>query len=120
MDTAKIVAQLIIGLGIYNVWILRLGKATAYRGGEAANLKEEFAVYGLPSWFFILIGVLKLVCATALLAGIWFRMLVKPAALGMVMLMVGAVGMHFKVKDPIKKSVPALIMLALSLFVALA
>ena len=120
MEIAKIIAQIVIGLGIYNVWILRLGKATAYRGGSASNLKEEFAEYGLPFWFFVLIGCVKLVLATSLIVGIWYPFLVKPAAIGMSLLMLGAVGMHYKVNDPVKKSLPAFFMLILSLFVALA
>lgn len=44
------IIQLVIALGILNVWLLRFGKTTAWRGGAAKNMKEEFAVYGLPSW----------------------------------------------------------------------
>ena len=51
--------KVVIALGIINVWILRSGKQTDYRGGEAINLKDEFTVYGLPTWFFYLVGILK-------------------------------------------------------------
>ena len=33
--------QLVIALGLLNVWLLRFHKSTAYRGGEAKNLIEE-------------------------------------------------------------------------------
>jgi uncharacterized membrane protein YphA (DoxX/SURF4 family) len=118
MDTAITVAQVILGLGILNVWLLRFGKATAWRGGDAKNLKEEFAVYGLPPWFMALVGVLKVGCAGALLAGIWFPALTRPAALGLGVLMLGAVAMHVKVGDPMKKSLPAFTILVLCAFVA--
>ena len=120
MDYAVIVAQVIIALGIANVWLLRFGKSTGWRGGNASNMKEEFQVYGLPSWFVVVIGFLKLLFAAALIAGIWIGELTRPAAIGVAVLMAGAVLMHVKVKDPLKKSLPALTMLALSLFVALA
>ena len=115
MSTVHLVIQLIIGLGILNVWFLRSKKPTAYRGGEATSLKEEFAAYGLPGWMFVVIGILKVGSALALLAGIFLPELVKPAAGTMAVLMAGAIGMHLKVKDPAKKSIPAAILLTLSL-----
>jgi len=115
MHTLHIICQLIIGLGILNVWFLRSGKSTSYRGGNASSLKEEFAAYGLPGWMFIVIGILKVGAALALLAGIFLPELVKPAAMLMAALMAGAIVMHLKVKDPAQKSLPAAIMLALSL-----
>ena len=48
MESICSIAQLIIALGILNVWLLRFNKATIYRGGSAKNMKEEFATYGLP------------------------------------------------------------------------
>ena len=36
--------QLIVALGILNVWMLRPGKATPFRGGDAKSLRDEFAV----------------------------------------------------------------------------
>jgi hypothetical protein len=120
MDKAMllIVAQWIIGLGILNVWLIRAKLATAYRGGNARNMREEFAVYGLPSWFMVAIGSLKVLLALALIAGTWMPALVQPAAIIMAALMAGAVSMHIKVKDTFKKTLPSLVMLLLSLAVA--
>lgn len=41
--------QLVAGVGLLNVWVLRQGWATRYRGGAAPTLKAEFEAYGLPS-----------------------------------------------------------------------
>ncbi|NIM48709.1 MAG: DoxX family protein [Gemmatimonadales bacterium] len=120
MEIVVDVIQIIIALGILNVWIFRYGKATTWRGGDAKNMKEEFAVYGLPGWFMGVIGFLKLLFAVSLIAGVWIPVLTKPAAVGMAVLMLGAVAMHFKVKDPLKKSLPALTLLILSIAVAVA
>ena len=120
MQTAVLVARIVIALGIANVWLVRFGKATPYRGGTAKNMREEFAAYGLPPWAVYVIGGLKLLIAALLLVGIWVPELTQPAAIGMAVLMAGAVGMHLKVKDPPLRSLPALCMLALSLFVAFA
>ena len=119
MDTFQTVLQIIVGLGLLNVWLLRCGKKTPYRGRGAENLRAEFEAYGLPVWFMWLTGVLKIGVAAALLAGIWIPALVRPAALVLVLLMLGAVGMHLKVKDPFKAAVPALAMLIMAVAIAL-
>lgn len=118
MDYLRAVATLIIGLGILNVWVLRFNKSTAYRGGAAKNMKEEFATYGLPSWFVWIVGALKIVFAVSLLLSFFLPELRRPAALGMAALMLGAVAMHLKIGDPVKKAVPASLVLILSLLAA--
>jgi hypothetical protein len=120
MSWFVLIVQAVIALAILNVWLLRYGKATDYRGGNARSLKEEFAVYGLPGWFMGVVGFLKVLLAALLIAGIWLPPVTKPAAAGMAVLMLGAVSMHAKVKDPLKKALPALGMLVLCLIVAFA
>ena len=105
--------NIIIALGIFNVWIIRFNKKTNFRGGNALNLKEEFKVYGLPKWFMYLIGFLKLSFALILILGIWFKSISIYAIYGMTILMIGAILMHLKVNDPFKKYVPALSILIL-------
>lgn len=78
------------------------------------NMKEEFQVYGLPQWFMYMIGFLKITLALLLLIGLVVPFVVPYAALGMSGLMVGAVSMHIKIKDPLIKAMPALGMLAMS------
>jgi uncharacterized membrane protein YphA (DoxX/SURF4 family) len=108
------VLQLVVGLGLLNVWLIRANASTAYRGGAAQSLKEEFAEYGLPEWMFFLVGALKILAGIALIAGLWMPQLVLPAAGVVVVLMVGALTMHVKVKDPWIKSLPAFLMLLMS------
>jgi len=71
MGFVPTIAQVLIAIGIYNVWLLRAGKATSWRGADATNMKEEFAAFG------------------------------------MAVLMLGAITMHIKVKDPLQRSLPA-------------
>ncbi|MEO8501922.1 MAG: DoxX family protein [Vicinamibacteria bacterium] len=113
------IIQMVIGLGILNVWLLRRDKTTAWRGQQARNLKEEFGVYGLPPWFMGVIGFFKILFAALLILGVWLPSLTRPAAMGMAVLMLGAVSMHLKVKDPLKKSLPAFTLLVLCIVVAL-
>jgi hypothetical protein len=81
-------------------------------------MKEEFEVYGLPSWFMRAVGFLKVALSVLLIAGIWLPAVTKPAAGGTAVLMAGAVAMHVKVKDPVRRSLPALAILVLCLAVA--
>jgi hypothetical protein len=119
MEYFRIALQLIVALGILNVWMLRSGRATPFRGGDAKTMREEFATYGLPFWFMCVVGVLKVSLALTLIAAIWFHNLAQPAAIGMGLLMLGAFVMHLKVKDPIKKSLPSLAVLAMCAAIAL-
>jgi uncharacterized membrane protein YphA (DoxX/SURF4 family) len=114
VNTIGSVLQVIVGLGLLNVWLLRRQSATAYRGGAAKNLKEEFAAYGLPAPMFYVVGGLKIICGVLLLVGLAYPPVVLPAAAIVAVLMVGAVAMHLKVGDPVSKFVPATLMLAMS------
>lgn len=114
MRTLLIVLQIAVALGLLNVWLLRFGRSTAYRGGDARSMSEEFAYYGLPKWFMGLIGTLKVAAALCLIAGVWLHYLAQPAAVVICVLMAGALAMHLKVQDPLKKSLPALTVLAAS------
>lgn len=113
-STVSSLLQVILALGLLNVWLVRPRSETAYRGGAARSLEEEFGAYGLPGWAFYVVGALKLGIAVVLLAGLWIPSLVPPAAACLVLLMLGAIAMHLKIGDPPIKSLPALLMLALS------
>ena len=117
MTVFQITCQVIVSLGILNVWLFRSKKATAYRGSNASNLKEEFAAYGLPPYAVWVIGTIKVSAAIALLVGIFVPSVAEPAAIVIAVLMAGAVAMHAKVKDPVRCYLPATTMLLLSLAV---
>lgn len=119
MEFTRIVLQVFVALVILNVWLLRANRATPYRPGGARNMREEFAAYGLPFAAMCVIGVLKVALAFALLAGVWLPGLVQPAAIGLGVLMLGAFVMHLKVRDPIKKALPSLGVLALCAAIAM-
>ena len=111
--------KILIALGLINVWVLRFARATEYRGAGAKNMKEEFAVYGLPSWFLYVVGFCKLAISLVLISSLVvtnFSVVWTVYALILLsVLMLGAIGMHLKVKDPMIKMLPALLMLAMSL-----
>ena len=117
MGTILAICQIVAALGLLNVWLLRFSQATPYRGGEARSMREEFQAYGLPAWFTWVIGALKIGVAISFIAGLWISALVLPAALLLSVLMLGALAMHVKVHDPLKKSLPAVGMLTLALII---
>ena len=119
MQILKLILQAVIALGILNVWLLRFSKPSAWRGDSARNMREEFAAYGLPSSVMYLVGFLKVLCALLLLSFLWIPSVAMPAGGLIALLMLGAVAMHVKIGDPIKKSLPAATMFVFSLLVVI-
>lgn len=113
------ILQVIVGLGLLNVWLIRAASPTAYRGGAATTLKEEFAAYGLPDAARYLVGALKIAAGVILIAGVWMPLPVRIAAGVVAVLMVGALAMHLKIGDPPKKSLPAALMLVMCVAIVL-
>ena len=130
------ILKLIIALGLLNVWVLRFNQSTSYRGGDANNMKEEFDNYGFASWFMYAIGAFKVVLAGVLLWSVFVREFTDLTLasstqsvygltaydtidiIGLLVLsiiMIGAIIMHIKLKDSILKSLPAFLMLVMSL-----
>jgi hypothetical protein len=119
METLLTATKIIVALGIYNVWLIRPKKSTAWRGGTAKNMKAEFKAYGLSKNAFYLIGFIKISLATLIFLGIWIPFVSLFAAAGLTFMMAGAISMHIKVRDPLKKSLPALIMFILSALIVI-
>ncbi|MGI9577695.1 MAG: DoxX family protein [Microthrixaceae bacterium] len=107
-------AQTVAALWILNVWFLRFNKDTGYRGGEATNMTEEFEEYGIPENAMYAVGAAKVGLASLMLVGLFKPKVTRPASIGLAAFMVGAIGMHIKVGDPLKRSVPALSVLSLA------
>jgi uncharacterized membrane protein YphA (DoxX/SURF4 family) len=120
MTTLAIVIQLVIALTIVNVWIFRYSRPTPFRPTGASDMREEFERYGLPAWFRTFTGFAKLSLAALLIAGIWVEPVAPWAAAALAVLMLGAVVAHARVGDPVRKSLPALSILALCVLVVAA
>lgn len=119
MNYITISLQLFVAFGLLNVWIIRSHQKTPYRGSNSSSLKNEFAAYGLPLWSFYVIGFIKITSALLLLVGLWIPFLIFPSAFVISWVMLGAVSMHIKVRDPLKKVLPALIMLFFSIVICI-
>ena len=66
MKILKRISMITVAAVVLNVWLFRFGKATIYRGGDATNMIEEFAVYGLNETMVYLVGGLKILAAIGL------------------------------------------------------
>ena len=111
------ILSLIVGLTVINVWLFRSGKETAYRGGDAASLMDEFVVYGLGDYF-LTIGIIKVGLAILLILSLYFQKLRLISASGIGLMMLVAIFMHFSVGDELIKSMPASVMLISCIIIA--
>ena len=108
MEKLLILSQLVLGLSVAFVWIFRYD-----------NVVREFKQFGLSDLTRNFVGAAKIAMATLIIAGIWFPSLVQIPALIMGMFMVAAQYFHFKIKNPINKHLPSLVLLLLCVFIAL-
>ena len=118
IDYISIALKLIVSLSILNVWLIQPKKPTKWRGGNAKTIFEEFDVYGLSKSFCYVIGFLKVSLALILLASIQFGNLTLIGSLGLSILLLGSIIMHFKVKDELFKSFPAFLFIVMNLVIA--
>jgi hypothetical protein len=101
------IAQVVIAVSVVLVWIIQFDIVAG-----------EFTEYGLPVMVRSAVGATKTALSTLLVAGLWYPSLVLVPALMMAGLMVCAQFAHFSVKHRVRKFLPSLALLILSLFVA--
>ena len=107
MKILKYLLMSTISLIVLNVWFFRFNTFTIYRGGNATNMIEEFAVYGFSETVVYIIGGLKILAAFGLLFGFFFEKTILPSVSLMGTLMLGAIIMYFKINDEAIKFLPA-------------
>lgn len=92
MDVVGKIDKTGASLRIINVWFNRFDKDTGYRGGDATNMREKFAEYGLSERTMYTTGAAKVSLASLMLVGLFAPRLVRPASTGLAALMLGAIG----------------------------
>ena len=112
-----IVVSFFVSFLVTNVWLFRFNKETPYRGGDAINMIEEFAEYGLNTNIMYLVGFLKIVASIGLIIGLLKTKISVYSSLLMSILMIGAIYFHFKISDPAIKYFPSVLMLLCSIFI---
>ena len=109
--------SLFVSILVTNVWLFRFNKETPYRGGNAKNMIEEFAAYGLDLNTMYLVGFLKIIASLGLIIGLLKTKISVYSSLLMAILMIGAIYFHFKISDPAIKYFPSALMLTCSVFI---
>ena len=112
-----VVVSFFVSILVTNVWLFRFNKETPYRGGDAINMIEEFAEYGLNTNIMYLVGFLKIVASIGLIIGLLKTKISIYSSLLMSILMIGAIYFHFKISDPAIKYFPSVLMLLCSIFI---
>ena len=115
MKILKYLLSATVSLVVLNVWFFRFNQSTIYRGGNASNMIEEFAVYGFSETIVYLVGGLKVLAALGLLIGFFKEKTIVPSASLMAIMMSGAIFMHYRVADEAIKYLPAGLMFIFSL-----
>tara|TARA_B110000014_G_C19921421_1_gene476707 strand:- start:187 stop:549 length:363 start_codon:yes stop_codon:yes gene_type:complete len=98
------VLKIITTISIFFVWYIRY-----------ENVKKEFEKFGYPSWFRDLSGILKISFIVMLHSHDYTVNLI--GAIGISIMMLGAVITHIKMNDNFRQSVASCAMLAISLLI---
>ncbi|MCY9666048.1 DoxX family protein [Paenibacillus alginolyticus] len=110
MSIAAIIIQIVLALGFLMFGASKLG---------SKQMVDEFTRYGMPQWFRVITGLLEIAGAALLVAGIWNDRLVVFGGWLLVVIMVGAVITHLRIKDPVSKIGMPVILIILTLVVLL-
>ncbi len=108
MENLLSLAQMVLALSVAYVWIFRYD-----------NVVKEFRRFELNDLTRNFVGATKIALATLLVAGIWYPSLVQIPSVLMGLFMISAQYFHFKIKNPLIKHLPSLILLILCAVIAL-
>ncbi len=108
MENILSFAQIVLALSVAYVWIFRYD-----------NVVKEFKQFELSNIIRNFVGVSKIALSTLLIVGIWHPSLVLIPSVLMGMFMIVAQYFHFKIKNPMIKHLPSLILLIISAFIAI-
>ena len=94
----------ILSISIFFVWVVR------YK-----NITEEFKGYYYPYWFRDFTGILMLSFSAMIMKN--ETKLIILGCLGIIIQMLGALWTHYMVQNPLRKTIPAFVVLGLCLFI---
>ncbi|PQP81633.1 hypothetical protein C0Q44_18200 [Paenibacillus sp. PCH8] len=110
MSVLSIVLQVILGLGFLMFGLMKFG---------SKQMVEGFKNYGYPGAFRVFTGLIEVIAAGLVIAGIWIDGLAAWGGLLIVVTMIGAILTHIKIKDQLKQMLMPIILLILGLVVFL-
>jgi len=106
--TLSILPQIIIGLSVLIVWIIRY-----------PNVESDFKSFNLNDIIRNLVGAIKITSSVLLILGSFYTEFILPSSIVLLLMMVSAQYFHHKVNNPIQKRLPSLTLLILLIFVIL-
>jgi hypothetical protein len=109
MANLILAAKIIVSASVYYVWIFRY-----------FNVVKEFNQFGLSDLTRNFVGATKITLSSLLIVSIWHPELLATSSILMGLLMIGAQYFHFKIKNPLIKHLPSLILLILCIFLTTA
>jgi len=110
MSILSIVLQVILGLGFLMFGLMKFG---------SKQMVEGFKHYGYPGWFRVFTGIVEVISAILVIAGIWNKTLAAWGGLFIVVTMIGAIFTHIKIKDTVQQMMMPIILFILGLVVLL-
>ena len=108
MSILSIVIQSILGLGFLMFGLMKFG---------AKQMVDEFNRFRLPQWFRVVTGLVEIIGAAFVIAGIWNTTLAVIGGLLISFTMFGAILTHLRVKDSVSKAMMPIFLLILGLIV---
>lgn len=109
MEVVSIVLQSLLILAF-------LGSGLSKIAGAKMHV-DNFNSWRLPQWFRVVTGLVQVVGVIALVIGFWEPSWAAAAGLWLGVTMLGGILVHIRVKDPIQKTFPAIILFILPLIV---
>ena len=104
VDILFTVCKVLLSVSLFYVWVVRY-----------ENIKKEFIDYKLPTWLRDLVGILKLSFSLMIISN--DKNLVWIGSMGIIVLMIGALATHLKVKNSFQKMIPAVTLSILCLMI---
>lgn len=104
----SIIIQVFLGLGFIMFGLMKFG---------SKQMVEGFKHYGYSAGFRIFTGVVEIVAAVLLIAGIWNEVLAAIGGFLVVATMIGAIFTHIKIQDKLKDMTMPIILLVLGAIV---
>ncbi|WCK52600.1 DoxX family protein [Aneurinibacillus sp. Ricciae_BoGa-3] len=83
----------------------------------AKKARENFQHLNLPDWFRLLTGVYQTIGAVGLVIGFWLPWFKGLSGIWIAIMMLVAIVLHLRVKEPFLQSVPAIVVFLLSVLV---
>ncbi len=80
-------------------------------------VRENFKHLGVPNFFRILTGIVQLIGGIGSFIGIFVSLLSALSSIWIILIMIVALGLHVRIKEPFKKNIPAIAVSILALLV---